>query len=151
MILPRPLPEEDSLRYKGTPYYPMQVLNGLVQRKLDRQAPSSDFDETPIYFRRYINASGLQDVQIQNMLRNRIATGWRFAYPGAGWFAVPQMNIPGQTRGNYQGKMNPASWNMRGPTSYTLQTMQQAPAAQSQNPGGVGMVNATHIQNPMTG
>jgi hypothetical protein len=151
MILPRPAPASDQARGRGSPYYPMQVLNGLVQRKLDRQAPSSDYDETPVYFRRYVNASGVQDVQIQNMLRNRIATGWRFAYPGAGWFAVPQMLIPGQTHGNYMRGMSPPAWNMRGPTSYTYETVLQTPAGQSQNPGGVGMVNATHFVNPMTG
>lgn len=143
----RPESVPGQARERGTPYYPMQIRNGLVIRKLDRQAPSSDYDETQIEFRRYVNASGVQDVQIYNGLRNRIATGLRVVGGHAsGYLFVTQPRIPGQTRGNYGGFIP------RGPSPYNVEDLFQAgPGSQPAHPGGPGKVAAPQIYNPMTG
>lgn len=146
MILPAEEYNPGQARQRGKPYYPMQILNGLVIPKMDRQAPSSDYDETPIQFRRYINASGKQDVQIYNGLRNRALTGWRFAHPGAYYLNVTMPQIPGQTRGNYGG------FQPKGPSPYNVEDIyQQGPGSQPAHPGGPGKVAAPAINNPMTG
>ena len=144
------LPHQESspgqARIRGRPFYPMQILNGLVMPKLDRQAPSSDYDETPILFRRYLNTSGVQDVQIWNGLRNRIATGYRFTFPGAGYLNVAMPRIPGQTRGNYGGFIP------RGPSPYTYQDIFDAgPGSQPAHPGGPARIAAPQYVNPFTG
>jgi hypothetical protein len=146
MILPRPESRPGQARAGKTPYYPMQILNGLVVRKLDRQAPSCDYDETPVLFRRYVNASGDQDVQIWNGLRNRIATGWRFSYPGADYLFAVEPRIPGQMRGNYGGFVP------RGPSPYNVEDIfQQGPGSQPAHPGGPAKIASPQFYNPMTG
>jgi hypothetical protein len=139
-------PEVNQARVNGTPYYPMGILNGMVIAKADRQAPTCDYDETPILFRRYINASGKQDVQIWNGMRNRILTGWRMVYPGAGYLNVIQPEIPGQTRGNYGGFIP------RGPSPYNFEDVFMAgPGSQPAHPGGPARIAAPQFHNPMTG
>jgi len=124
----------------------MQLLNGGVILKPDRNAPSNDYDLTPRLFRRFVNASGAQDVQIWNGLRNKIATGYRFTYPGAGWLNVIQPQIPGQTRGNYGG------FHTRGPSPYNIEdAFMGGPGSQPAHPGGPGMIAAATFHNPMTG
>lgn len=147
MILPRPERQPEGAREGNTPYYPMEVLNGLVVRKEDRQAPSSDYDETPRQFRRYVNASGWQDVQIWNGLRNRIASGWRLVNPQAsGYLFAVEPRIPGQTRGNYGG------FRERGPSPYNYaDAFLQGPGSQPAHPGGPAKIAAESFYNPMTG
>lgn len=133
-------------RMRHTPFYPMEVLNGLVVPKPDRQAPSSDYDETPRLFRRYVNASGVQDVQLVNGLRNRIGTGLRFSYGNAGYLhlIVPQ---------NYaQRRRDPGGVHKRGPSPYGFQDAIYAVAGiQPEHPGGPGKIAAESFINPMTG
>ena len=130
----------------------MGILNGLVVSKLDRQAPSCDYDETPVAFRRFVDASGVRHVQIWNGLRNRVATGWRFAYPGAGYLNLIMPIVPGQTRGNYQGSANPASINMRGPFPWLVSDMfAWGPGSQPAHPGGPGKIASPQFVNPGTG
>lgn len=126
--------------------YPMQSLNGLVVAKPNRKNPTSDFDLTPRQFRRNINASGLQDVQLKNGLRNRIATGLRINYRGAGYLHAAQPTIPGQTRGDSAG------FHKRGPSPLNIQAMfANGPGAQPQNPGGPAKIAAPSYINPMGG
>jgi hypothetical protein len=135
----------------GRPFYPMGILNGLVIPKMDRQAPSSDYDETPVAFRRYVN-TGKHDVQIWNGLRNRIASGWRFAYPGAGYLNVVRPEIPGQTRGNYMGSVSGATITGRGPFPWLSSDLfQWGPATQPSHPGGPGKIASPQYINPGTG
>jgi hypothetical protein len=135
----------DQLRYGGTPYYPMELLNGLVVPKPNRQAPSCDVDETGRQFRRFVNASGAQDVQIYNGLRNRIASGYRLI-PHAGYLNVIMPQIPGQTRGNYGG------FHKRGPSPYNIEDLfQYGPGSQPAHPGGPGKIAGPTYFNPMTG
>lgn len=133
-------------RTGNTPYYPMQLLDGQVVSKPNRQAPSADFDLTPRLFRRFVNASGVQDVQIWNGLRNKIATGYRFTYPGSGWLNVIQPQIPGQMRGNYGG------FHTRGPSPYNVaDAFMSGPGSQPAHPGGPAKIAAERFVNPMTG
>lgn len=145
MVFPKPERQPEGARYHATPYYPMQILNGLVLAKADRQAPTCDYDETPRQFRRYIG-TGSQDVQIWNGLRNRIASGWR-RIPNSGWFvtAMPP-EIPGQTRGNYGGFVprGPSPWNIGDLFTF-------GPGAQPAHPGGPAKIAAPAFHNPMTG
>lgn len=126
--------------------YPMQPYNGGLVSKPNRQAPSSDVDRLPHQFRRYVNASGVQDVQLHNGLHNGIAAGWRLPYLGAGWFALAAPRIPGQTRGDVGG------FHARGPSPLNWEQMwQNGPGSQPSNPGGPGRIAAPRFYNPMSG
>lgn len=125
---------------------PMQGYNGGLRRKLDRQAPESDVDILPHQLRNFVNASGAQDVQLNNGLHHGIAAGLRIPYRGAGWLALAAPFIPGQTRGDVAG------FHTRGPSPLNYQQMwQQGPGSQPDNPGGPGRIAGTALINPMTG
>lgn len=142
---PYPESQPNQARIKGTPFYPMELLNGLVVSKTDRQAPSSDFDMTPRQFRRYIG-NGTQDVQLNCGTQRRLRSGLRFGYRGAGYLFTVEPRIPGQTRGNYGG------FHKRGPDPLSMQNLfANGPGAQPANPGGPGKIAAPAYQNPMTG
>ena len=128
-------------------------MNGLVIAKGDRQAPTCDYDETPVQFRRYMgDVSGKSNVQIWNGLRSRIGTGWRFAYSGAGYLNVVQPQIPGQTRGNYMGRISAATIGTRGPfESLANDLFQWGPGSQPAHPGGPGRIASPQYINPGTG
>jgi hypothetical protein len=126
--------------------YPMQGYNGGLVRKPNRRAPSSDVDILPHQFRRFVNASGVQDVQLHNGLHNGIAAGWRIPYAGAGYLFAVVPRIPGQTRGDVAG------FHKRGPSPLNYQNFwQQGPGSQPDNPGGPGRIAAPQFINPMTG
>jgi hypothetical protein len=125
---------------------PMRVYNGLIYRKINRQAPDSDVDGLPHQVRRVVNASGAQDVQLINGLQNGIAAGHRTPYFGAGYLFMAAPRIPGQTRGDVAG------FHRRGPSPLNYQNMwQQGPGSQPDNPGGPGRIAAPTFVNPMTG
>src|SRR5215469_7447588 len=65
--------------------YRMQSYNNSLVRKMNRLPPSTDVDRLPHQFRRYVNASGVQDMQLANGLRNGVANGLRIPYMGTGW------------------------------------------------------------------
>lgn len=127
------------------PYAMAQYRNSLVSKR-NRQAPSSDVDTLPHQFRRYVNASGVQDVQLANGLRNGVAAGWRIPYLGAGWLFAAAPRIPGQTRGDVGG------FHVRGPSPLNYDQMwQNGPGSQPANPGGPGRIAAPAFVNPMSG
>jgi hypothetical protein len=124
----------------------MQGYNGGLVRKPNRRPPSSDVDILPHQFRRFVNASGVQDVQLHNGLHNGIAAGWRIPYAGAGYLFAVVPRIPGQTRGDVAG------FHKRGPSPLNYQNFwQQGPGSQPDNPGGPGRIAAPQFINPMTG
>jgi hypothetical protein len=126
--------------------YQMQSYNGGLVSKRNRQAPSSDADILPHQFRRHVNASGAQDVQLINGLQNGIMTGLRLPYLGAGWLFAAAPRIPGQTRGDAAG------FHTRGPSPLNYDQMwQNGPGAQPSNPGGPGRIAAPQFINPMSG
>lgn len=126
--------------------YPMQGYNNSLVRKPNRQAPTTDVDRLPHQFRRYVNASGVQDVQLANGLRNGVAAGWRIPYLGSGWLYGVVPRIPGQTRGDVSG------FHARGPSPLNYdQLWQSGPGSQPSNPGGPGRIAAPTFVNPMTG
>lgn len=128
------------------PEYPMMPYNGLVTAYPNRNAPTSDLDRTPRQFRRNVNASGLQDVQISNGLQGKIGTGRRWLYRGAGYLYVSAPTIPGQTRGDVGG------FPKRGPSPLNVQQWwDDGPGSQPRNPGGPGKIAAPVYINPMTG
>jgi hypothetical protein len=125
---------------------PMQVYNGGIYRKRNRQAPDSDVDGLPHQLRRSVNASGAQDVQLINGLQNGIAAGLRIPYFGSGYLFMAAPRIPGQTRGDVAG------FHARGPSPLNYQQLwQQGPGSQPDNPGGPGRIAAPRFVNPMTG
>jgi hypothetical protein len=124
----------------------MQGYNGGLRRKLNRQAPESDVDILPHQLRRFVNASGAQDVQLINGLQNGIATGLRIPYHGSGWLFMAAPRIPGQTRGDVAG------FHKRGPSPLNWAAMwERGPGSQPENPGGPGRIAAPRFINPMTG
>lgn len=126
--------------------YAMQSYNGGLVSKRNRQAPSSDADILPHQFRRWVNASGAQDVQLVNGLQNGITSGLRLPYLGAGWLFAAAPRIPGQTRGDAAG------FHVRGPSPLNYDQMwQNGPGAQPSNPGGPGRIAAPQFVNPMSG
>lgn len=126
--------------------YVMQSYNGGLVRKMNRLPPSSDADILPHQFRRYVNASGRQDVQLANGMRNGILTGLRIPYLGAGWLFPVVPRIPGQTRGDVAG------FHKRGPSPLNYDSMWQAgPGSQPSNPGGPGRIAGPTFVNPMSG
>lgn len=126
--------------------YPMMPYNGLVTAYPNRRAPETDLDLTPRQFRRYVNASGLQDVQISNGMQGKALTGRRWLYRGAGYLYVSAPTIPGQKRGDVAG-----FWK-RGPSPLNVQQMwDDGPGSQPRNPGGPGKIAAPTYVNPMTG
>lgn len=126
--------------YAMQPYHPSMAL------KPNRLPPSTDVDLLPHQFRRYVNASGVQDVQLHNGLRNGVAAGLRLPYMGSGWLFAAAPRIPGQTRGDVGG------FHTRGPSPLNYQQMwQSGPGSQPANPGGPGRIAAPQFVNPMTG
>lgn len=126
--------------------YPMQSYNNSMVRKPNRLPPTTDIDRLPHQFRRYVNASGVQDTQLINGLQNGIATGLRIPYFGAGWLFAAAPRIPGQTRGDVAG------FHKRGPSPLNYEAMWQAgPGSQPTNPGGPARIAAPQFINPMTG
>jgi hypothetical protein len=91
-------------------------------------------DHTPITFRRNINASGLQDVQLRNPVastsRKRIVL-----YTAAGYLWAVAPRIPGQSRDNFGG------FHQRGVDPQSYAAMWNAgPGSQPVNPGGPGKI-----------
>lgn len=126
--------------------YAMQSYNNATTWKPNRRPPSSDVDLLPHQFRRYVNASGSQDVQLINGLQNRVAAGKRTPYAGAGYLYAVVPRIPGQTRGDVSG------FHARGPSPLNVQAMWQAgPGSQPSNPGGPGQIAGPRFYNPMSG
>lgn len=126
--------------------YPMMRYDGLVTAYPNRRAPATDLDLTPRQFRQYVNASGVQDVQLFNGMQNGIATGKRWLYRGAGYLYASAPTIPGQQRGDAGG------FQKRGPSPLNIaQLFQDGPGSQPRNPGGPGKVGGPVFMNPMTG
>ena len=129
----------------GGPQFPMQVLNGYLTRARNRANPTTDVDHTPREFRRYVDASGAQSVQINNGLSRRIGQGLRMpiAYVGQWYAAVPI--IPGQRRDDYSGK------HKKGMDPLSYQSLWNAgPGSQPMHPGGVRQIGGDQLQNPGT-
>lgn len=128
--------------------YPMQSLNGLVIAKPNRRNPTSDFDLTPRQFRRFVGASGAQEVQIGNGMRSRTLTGIIMNYPGEGFLNVIQPQMPGYRKTG----QNAGGFHKRGPDPLSIFAMyQNGPGSQPANPGGPGRIIGQNFSNPMTG
>jgi hypothetical protein len=126
--------------------YPMQSYNNALALKRNRLPPQTDVDLLPHQFRRYVNASGVQDAQLLNGLYNGRLAGWRIPYFGSGYLFAAAPRIPGQTRGDVAG------FHSRGPSPLNYENMwQQGPGSQPSNPGGPGRIAAPTFINPMTG
>jgi hypothetical protein len=125
--------------------YPMQRYNGLESRKPNRRPSQDDVDGYPWPIRRFTNM-GVTDVQLNNGLRNRVASGKRIAYQGTGYLYAIAPIIPGQTRDNVAG------FHTRGPSPYTVADIYSSgPGMQPEHPGGPGKIAAVQFVNPMSG
>jgi hypothetical protein len=129
----------------GGSVFPMQSYNGLERRKANRQPSQSDVDGYPTQLRRFVNMS-TTDVQLNNGLHNRIASGKRIPYNGTGYLYAIMPQIPGQTRDNAAG------YHARGPSPYNVaDVFTGGPGAQPSHPGGPGKIAAVSFINPMSG
>jgi hypothetical protein len=123
----------------------MRVANGSEVSKRNRQAPTSDVDQSTWLARRYTNM-GVTDVQLNNGLRYGVANGKRRPYRGTGYLYAVMPIIPGQTRDNVAG------FHRHGVSPYTMADVwQQGPGAQPEHPGGPGKIAAPTFINPMSG
>src|ERR1700722_17802518 len=98
---------ESQARTPGTPYYPMESYRGLSAIPNPARNNGEDIDNTPRQFRRVVNASGSQDLQIHNGLRWGVGRGNRVIPSQLASFFWAQNSqipvIPGQTRGDVSG------------------------------------------------
>lgn len=124
-------------------YYPVGTLNGYLTRARNRANPTTDIDHSPIEFRRFVNASGAQDVQLNNGLFRRRASGLRIPFVSYQYAATPQ--IPGQMRDDYGGKHKHGI----GPIEFS-KVWQSGPGSQPQDAGGVRQMMGDYLYNPMT-
>lgn len=132
--------------YDGrTPFYPMGILNGYLTRRQNRLSPETDADHAPREFRRFVNASGAQDVQINNGLQRRIGSGFRPSIQYVDWLYASNPQIPGQMRpdrsGNHKKGIDPLSYSA---------LFQNGPGSQPKNPGGPGQIVGNTFFNPGT-
>jgi hypothetical protein len=132
-------------RVGSTPYYPMMNYRGLSAIPNPARNNGEDIDHTPRMFRRNVNASGLQDVQIGNGLRWGVGAGIR-DIPGISvnaYRATTAPIIPGQQRGDAGG------FHSRGPSPYQVQAWLRAgPGSQPTNPGGPATIAGSQLYNP---
>lgn len=125
--------------------YPMQSYNNCERRKANRQPSQSDEDLSPWPIRRYTNM-GVTDVQLNNGLGYKVASGKRTPYQGTGFMYAVMPIIPGQTRDNVAG------FHRKGPSPYNVLDVYTAgPGAQPEHPGGPGKIAAPTFINPMSG
>lgn len=123
----------------------MMAYNGLETWKTNRRPSQSDVDGYPWPLRMLTNMS-VTDVQLNNGLFNRVASGKRINYAGAGYLNVTQPQIPGQTRDNVSG------YHRRGPSPYNVQDLfRNGPGSQPDHPGGPGKIAGPTFINPMSG
>jgi hypothetical protein len=140
--------DSGQARSAGMPYYPMQNYRGMSAIPNPARNNGEDIDNTPRQFRRFVNASGVHDVQLNNGLHRGIGRGVR-AIPGmiADAYLLSGMPIiPGQQRGDAGG------FHKRGPSPWNVQAWNAAgPGSIPANPGGPGMIAGNTLYNPMTG
>lgn len=126
-------------------YFPVRILNGFLRSVPNRHAPTTDRDYSPREFRRYVDASGAQQVMLNNGMRNRIATGLRVPFVSYLYAAEPR--IPGQMRDDYGGKHKRGI----GPLQYR-NAFREGPGSQPMDPGGTQsrQMMGDYLYNPMT-
>jgi len=131
---------------KGSNQFPMAVLNGYLTRARNRANPTTDIDHAPREFRRVVDASGAQSVQISNGLFRRIGQGLKLPLVyGANMTFGMHPVIPGQRRDDYGGK------HKRGIDPLSYQSMWDAgPGSQPMHPGGVRQIAGDSLINPGT-
>lgn len=139
--------EVDALQAHAgnTATFPMAILNGYLTRKRNRLSPENDEDSAPREFRRFVNASGAQDVQISNGLWRRTGQGLRKPIAYADWLYAALPIIPGQQRDDFGGKHKHGI----DPLSYRA-LWEEGPGSQPSNPGGPRMMAGEYIWNPGT-
>src|SRR5215469_992732 len=142
--------QKNQVHAHGGPYYPMMNYRGLSAIPNAARLNGEDLDATPRQFRRNVNASGLQDVQILNGLWRGVGRGVRaipgFMNYGNAYLYASNAIIPGQQRGDAGG------FQQRGPSPYNVQNwLNNGPGSQPVNPGGPGRIAGPNIINPMTG
>lgn len=126
----------------------MQNYRGLSAIPNPARNNGEDIDNTPRQFRRNINASGMQDVQIRNGLWHGVGRGIRNipGFTANAYLYASTPIIPGQQRGDAGG------FHKRGPSPYNIQNwLQQGPGSQPSNPGGPGQIAGSQLFNPMSG
>jgi hypothetical protein len=126
---------------------PMENYSNLSQAAGSRMQYIRSFqDNTPVTFRRNVNASGLQDVQIKTGVSTTSRKKILFSDTGRLYLQNIVPRIPGQMRDNYGG------FHQRGidPQSYAAM-WNDGPGSQPANPGGPAKIAAPSFVNPMGG
>lgn len=127
------------------PDFPMQILNGYLTRARNRSAPSTDIDHAPREFRRVVDASGFQSVQLNNGLFRRTGQGLRAPIAFVNYLYASTPIIPGQRRDDYGGK------HKKGMDPLSYQSLWNAgPGSQPMHPGGVRQISGDSLYNPGT-
>lgn len=123
----------------------MAAVNGYLTADPRVHAPTTGLDRSPVEFRRFVNASGAQDVQIWNGLQRRMGYGLMgpLEYVNYLYAAVP--SIPGQQRDNYGGFINHGI----GPSQYA-RVWQATAGSQPQDAGGTRQMLGDYLHNPGT-
>jgi hypothetical protein len=133
----------------NTSLIPMRLLNGFLTDKPNRRAPSTDINHAPRDFRRYVDASGFEHVQLDNALHRKIATGLfsPAMLQQANYLTAIVPIIPGQDRQGGHGGFHQKGID---PQSYAA-LWQSGPGSQPVNPGGPGKIAAGSYYNPYAG
>jgi hypothetical protein len=138
-----PVDHYDAHDQNSPPYYPMEVMNGYLTAASNRHNPSTDIDLSPREFRRFVEASGAQNVQLNNGLYRGNGSGRRITF--VNYLYAAGSRIPGQDRDNYGGYVK----NGIGPLEYQ-NLFRQGPGSQPQSPGGVRQILGGSVFNPGT-
>lgn len=132
------------------PNSPMQSIGGMVGANPHMAIPNrgEEYDKTPITFNRI--GTRWCDTQLNNGLRDGIASGRINSYRGEGWYDVTVPLLPGQTR--LVGSNKPGNFVPKGGAPSQWQDAFNSTAgAQPSYPGGPGYLAAPELYNPGTG
>jgi hypothetical protein len=123
---------------------PVTNYRGRSSNPAPQQYSRSWNDYTPINFRRVVDASGVQSIQLRNPVAH--TTRRRLTYRPAGYLFAQMPRIPGQMRDNAGG------FHARGIDPLSYQAMwDNGPGAQPANPGGPARIASPQFINPHAG
>ena len=140
----------DVINPAVTPTSPMRSIAGMVGANPHMAIPNrgEEYDTTPITFNRI--GTRWCDTQLNNGLRDYVASGRINSYRGEGWYDVTVPLVPGQTRlvgSNHPGYFVPKG----GAPSQWQDAYNSTAGAQPSTPGGPGYLAAPSLYNPGSG
>jgi hypothetical protein len=143
----KPQAASNAVDPSGTPgpFYPMIVLTGRSSIPMAARNNGNDIDNTPRQWRRYVDPSCANQLQLNNGMRWGVLSGKKKMFSNTLWLGIAP-RIPGQSRGDAAG------FHKRGPSPYQVQSQFMAgPGSQPEAPGGPGTLAGMQLYNPMSG